>query len=207
MLLPDVRPSLPKVEITYFNLHFHFLEPATISWFKLRKCGVLCSAFFSSRHLVLSFLVGKVWIKGCNPQSAPSPLSQPVNFRDGSFSYWHRKTFHSILKLAQSPALFDARKTLPWVLHYSFQAEHHRLQIKILALWSKSCGGVSRRCRGEASEGLFPLWRLLDLGCHTSSYRKRLLISKRGGCSSSITQNYFFVLKSGLNGKEERRDD
>jgi hypothetical protein len=36
----------PGLHISYFNPHFPFREQATISWIKLRKCGVFGSAFF-----------------------------------------------------------------------------------------------------------------------------------------------------------------
>jgi len=61
------KPSDPEVHITYFNLHFSFWEQATISWFKLKKCGVFDSAFFFSTYCV-RVNPGPVWIKGCNSQ-------------------------------------------------------------------------------------------------------------------------------------------
>ena len=47
---------------------------------------------FPSQHLVLKFLVGKVWIKGCNPQSAPTP---PCCLQLAKRPTWHW-AFHQI---------------------------------------------------------------------------------------------------------------
>ena len=40
------------VEITYFNLHLPSRDQTTISWLKLRRCGVVGSAFFVAWHCV-----------------------------------------------------------------------------------------------------------------------------------------------------------
>ena len=40
----------PGLWITYFNPHFPFWDQATISWFKLRKCGVFRSAFLLPKN-------------------------------------------------------------------------------------------------------------------------------------------------------------
>ena len=41
-----IHDGLLRLLITYFNAHFTSRDQATISWFKLRKCGVIDSAFF-----------------------------------------------------------------------------------------------------------------------------------------------------------------
>ena len=48
---------------------------------------------------MLSFLVGKVWIKGCSLQFAPTPLIQPVDAQNGGFSYLQEKALERILKI------------------------------------------------------------------------------------------------------------
>ena len=54
------------VEITYFNSHFCPWDQATISWFKLTKCGVAGFAFFLG--------IGFAFVNQCGAHSTHSPI-------------------------------------------------------------------------------------------------------------------------------------
>jgi len=57
-----------RYELTFPNKAIFTLPLGRNVQLSNTTCGVRGSAFFYSQHFVLRFLVGKVWIKGCNSQ-------------------------------------------------------------------------------------------------------------------------------------------